>query len=233
MIKSEPFYGKQKLVDTRKYFFDSEKWSIRNNRALLNDLFLTIKNKKLINYSNTVITSNHIEVNNKLNSMFFSKKDSYIKIKDDNYFDFGVEDFTIDWWEYNLTSCNKKQQLIDKRNNNNITMLVENTNYKTFSASSDGVMWDIAQEIQMGSIQNNKWAHWAVIKSNNTFYAFKNGTITNKWYSKNNINIPSDVITIGSNKNNTFYGYINKFRVLRNTALWVEEFKLTTDELFY
>jgi len=233
MIKLKQSYNCTLNSSIQTNVFDSKQWSIRRNKALLNDIFLTIENKKIVNDNDIVILTNHINPNNKLNSLFFNKNDSCIKIKNSDCIDFGIEDFTIDWWEYNLKISNKKQQLINKRDNNKTTMLVENTNYKTFSASSSGNSWDIAKEKQMGVIQNKKWIHWAIIKANGTFYTFKNGAVTNKWSSKQDINIPSDVFTIGSYKNNTFYGYINKFRILRHTALWSEEFKLSTEELFY
>lgn len=171
----------------------------------------------------------------------FDGLSSNINIPDDGTFIIGIDDFTIDWWEYKLAIPKPNYEDIDSTQyslyKNSIDkkqpIKIRNTKYKSIYLSSDGDHWDIADDKYMGDVDEGKWVHWAVCRSNTNFYTFKNGEIKNIWSSDKGVNISQGLLTIGSGPSgNYFYGFINKFRFTKGQALWTEEFDPEYD-LFY
>lgn len=176
--------------------------------------------------------------------MEFNGKDTNINVEENGEFNLGLDDFTIDWWEYKkpipeenswkqeiaTTQFSFYKNSLDKKQ----PYVVKSTDHKSIYMSSDGDHWDVADDKYMGTIPENKWIHWAIVRSNNNFYTFKNGVLRNIWISELPLNNSEGLLTIGSGpKKGHFYGYITNFRFVKGQALWTDEFKPTNDELFY
>ncbi len=217
--------------------------------TLLGHLFVTVDKTDIID-----ATGNHqpiisrTKMTDKNRALFglgcveFDGKDSNLNFTDDGDFNFGVEDFSIDWWEYKKSDPNDyKLELspiqyslyknsVDRKDPINI---FSNPN-KVVSITSNGDNWDIADEKFIGSIEEDVWIHWALTRANNNFYTFKNGQIKNIWISELPVNSSNGFFTIGSSpKGNNFYGYMDKIRVVKGTALWTDEFLPNKEDLFY
>jgi len=213
----------------------------KKDNSLLGDMFLTVEGNNLIEKTgNCEIVTNRTKLEN--NDIFFDGLSSSIDIRDNNIFNFGAEDFTVDWWEYKLPLPEPNYDRIDfdqctffkSSSKNKQPILVKNEKNKTLFISSDGEYWDISNGKYMGSIEVNKWSHWAITKSSNKFYTFKNGEVKNIWDCDKPIDSSKEFFTIGKGpKRNNYYGYIKNLRIVKNIALWSEEFSLCSEELFY
>lgn len=176
--------------------------------------------------------------------MVFNGKDTNINVVESGEFSPGLEDFTVDWWEYKLpipeenewkleiatTQYSFYKNTTDKKQ----PYAIKSTDHKSIYMSSDGDHWDIADDKYMGTIPNDTWIHWAIVRAHNNFYTFKNGTLKNVWISELAVNNSDGLLTIGSGPSKgNFYGYITNFRFVKGQALWTDEFKPINDELFY
>lgn len=176
--------------------------------------------------------------------MEFDGKSTNINVVENGTFNPGLDDFTIDWWEYKLTipaDNSWKQEIATTQYSfyKNTTdrkqpYAIKSTDHKSIYISSDGDHWDISDDKFMGTIPENVWVHWAIVRANNNFFTFKDGILRNVWISELPINNSEGLLTIGSGpKGDNFYGYITNFRFVKGQALWVDEFKPINDELFY
>lgn len=215
---------------------------------LLGDLFITTEEGEIKDISGNydvqvcrATVSSEIKNIGTTNSIALNGKNSNINVKDCDKITLGIEDFTLDWWEYKLelpqpnyeeipeVQYSMYKNTIDKKQ----PIKVKNTSHKSIYLSSDGDHWDIADDKYMGEIINNEWVHWAIVRCNNNFYTFKNGTLKNIWISDKAINNSDEFFTFGSGpKGNYFYGFMNNIRFTKCQALWTEEFN-PNEELFY
>ena len=216
--------------------------------ALLGDLFLTCDEEQILDLtSKNELVISRARVTHDIKGLkgnaniFFDGIDNNINIVNDVHLNLGLNDFTIDWWEYKLPipkpnpdDINVKQYSFYKNSiDRKQPILIKTTDHKSIYLSSDGDHWDIADDKFMGVVDENKWTHWVIARSNDNLYTFKNGIIKNIWMSDKPINGSDGYLTIGSGPmGNNFYGYINNFRLVKNQALWTEEFNIKKD-LFY
>lgn len=172
----------------------------------------------------------------------FNGKTTNINVEEDGTFNLGLTDFTIDWWEYkfplpnpNLAGIPTTQFSFYKNSpDKKQPFIIKNSDHKSIHLSSNGSSWDIADDRYMGTILDSVWTHWAITRSNNNFYTYRDGTVKNKWTSALALNSSDGGLTIGSGpKTNHFYGCITNYRFVKGQALWVDRFKPTNDELFY
>jgi len=214
---------------------------------LLGDLFVSTKDNSIAdiasNYDINVIrvfAASDIKKSSFENSLFFNGVDASINIK--NKVELDIEDFTIDWWEYPKALPKSNTDFIPNiqytmyKNSSDIKQpfkIINNGVKKHICISSEGAIWDIADDKYMGKALKDRWTHWAIVRCNNTFYTFRNGILKNMWESDKSITAPDTNFTIGSGpKKDNFYGYMNKVRFTKGQALWTEEFNVK-DDLFY
>jgi len=217
--------------------------------TLLGDLFISVYNDSVIDVTNNnkiitndiLITSAIKNIRNN-NSIYFNGLGANISIDNANLFKFGIDDFSMDWWEYKLIpplniikNINSIQCSICKKteSSNKHPILVQNDIGQCLYMSSDGKDYDIAYKRYMGDIMYNKWTHWAIVRCNGVFYTFRDGIIKNIWASDKSIDSSERVFTIGTNtEGNNFYGCMNNIRIVRHQALWTEKFSIN-EELYY
>ncbi len=217
---------------------------------LLGNLFIKCTDDQIIDLTdNHSITVSRTKLSTKMRSpdnskcMKFNGKDTNINVLEDGTFNLGLNDFTIDWWEYKLPlpENNWKLELPEiqfsfykNSSDKKQPYKIKNSDHKSIYFSSDGDHWDIADDKYMGTVPKERWVHWAITRSNDNFYTFKHGILKNVWVSSLPVNNSDELLTIGSGpKGNNFYGYITNFRFVKGQALWIDEFKPINDELFY
>ena len=180
---------------------------------------------KVITY-NTRLNSTIKKFNS---SMYFDGVGDYIGVADSDDWDFGNESFTMDWWEYRTDSsflkCTVSRGYSGTQTAFSAGIANPGGTDLEFFASSNGSSWDIANAKDMGSLDLNTWVHHAIVRDNNTWYIFKDGTQTDTWSHSGTLLAASVPLAIGVyNGGNWFAGYLDEFRISKGVARWTEDF---------
>ena len=175
-------------------------------------------------------------------SSFYFDGSAYLTIPG---YDFGTDDFTIDWWEYPTSSnagtrftnvyctayATQAGGLLTHLCTNGLQVYLSN---KTGGAAASD--WNVLAGQAIGNNIVNTWTHRAVVRSDSRLMFFKNGQLeytytigTNKiGYSSDRPwgigNWASDLMTTGY----PYIGYIDEFRV-SDIARWAESFTPPTE----
>ena len=139
----------------------------------------------------------------------------------------GSGDFTIDWWERRSSATAGKAIMARDATTSLVPWVVGYSDGSDllFYATSDGVNWDIASAKRFGAIELNAWHHFAVVRSGNTFFLFKDGAITTTFFSDKAFFANANALGIGRTQTTGDYaGWIDELRVSKGTARWVSPF---------
>jgi len=153
----------------------------------------------------------------------------YLTVGNSSDWEFGSGNFTVDWWEYRTSSTGAKTSISRDQSTLYVPFILGYGNdpllvYMT-SDSSGAAGWDIAGGQSLGSLTLNAWHHFAVVRSGNTFYAFKDGTQTATWTSSASLAANSNPLSVCSSQGGGYYqGYIDELRVSKGTARWTASF---------
>jgi hypothetical protein len=144
-------------------------------------------------------------------------------------YDFGTDDFTIEFWFYYSSSqIGQIQALVRSANQSGslspwLFNKISGNNYMGFSWTSNGSSWILDQKSGTTAMNSNAWNHIAVTRSGGTFYGFVNGTQdwTDSTSSTSAIQAGGDVLAIGrwpkyANTPGTFY--IDELRITKGVA---------------
>jgi hypothetical protein len=144
-------------------------------------------------------------------------------------FDFGTEDFTIDWWEYRSDATATRTVMCGAYNVAYCGFIVGYGADVYFT--SNGSTWDITGggAKTLGSIVTNQWSHLAVVRSGSTFYTFRDGVQQDTWSSSAAIYkdpswYPMMVGYVDRTVAYAFYGYLQGLRVSKGIARWTTTF---------
>lgn len=157
-------------------------------------------------------------------------KNQYASIPTSTDFDFGANDFTIDWWEYRTTTAtNVNSVTISKQASDTglgiaLGFCYINGTTIYYYISSGSSAWDIVSGATLGSVILNQWAHYAVCRQGNKFYAFQNGVLKSTATSSLSINPNTYPLCIGNYAGDPFPGYIDEFRISKGIARWTTDF---------
>lgn len=144
----------------------------------------------------------------------------------------GSNDFTIDWWEYIPSSINTMFAdtiCIDGANGNAPRALdvhFPNANYPClYVGAGTGGSWIIDHK-RIGTKIRDRWVHRAIVRHNNTIYAFEDGTLYTSVSFSASINVSTSVLSLGglSRSSRRFKGMLDNVRVFVGVALWTEDF---------
>ena len=143
-------------------------------------------------------------------------------------FNLGADDFTIDWWEYRTAAAQYTGCAVDIPQGADFGLLVATpyTNNKlVVMASSLASQWDLLANWEMGTVQAGQWAHRALVRHGNTFYAFQNGALYNSISGKSGaLVLGGGKVYIGRRANgSSMSGYLDEVRI-SNVARWTEGF---------
>jgi hypothetical protein len=94
-----------------------------------------------------------------------------------------------------------------------------------FFATSDGLNWDIANNVYMGYIYVGAWTHRAICRKSGRFYFFENGIMVNTFDSALPIQNGSGPLWLGSYMATySLYGALAEVRVIKGKAMWTSDF---------
>jgi hypothetical protein len=158
---------------------------------------------------------------------------SYLSIKDSQNLDISTGNFTIDYWIYptsNSYGC-IMQTYLDQDGSKRAPIFgyMDNGRMLLF-LTSNGLNWDIADGVSMGSVENNMWIHYAVARNGNNFYTFKNGILQSAFINSSALSHNTGDMIVGKYLNypcrsyDYFYGYIDELRISKGIARWTSNF---------
>ena len=155
-------------------------------------------------------------------------------------YDFGAEDFTIDWWEY-ATNASAGTRFTSNfcttysTQAGGILLYANEDGLKVYASSATNNNWDLIHYQPSGANALNEWVHRAVVRNGNTLMLFVNGTLEYSYTLSGSIGYNSNLpMGIGSwavdapGSNYFFTGYIDEFRV-SDIARWTESFEPPTE----
>ncbi|MFZ5643770.1 MAG: LamG-like jellyroll fold domain-containing protein [Bacillota bacterium] len=158
-------------------------------------------------------------------SSIYIPSGSRVDISNSADFDFGSGNFTVDWWEYR-TSLTDGGVAINRGENINYTPWMFGYCYSGnvyAYLSSTGTSWDAT--INMGAVTLNTWTHWAVVRSGNNIYTFKNGQLTSTTSYTATIPTVSSNLSLGKYWSTTvFNGYVDELRISKGSDRWTSTF---------
>jgi len=157
----------------------------------------------------------------------FDGTGDYLTIPDSSDWDFGSEDFTVDWWEYRLSAGTSETAIVrgvaagyHSFYFNHLDGGTVGTVYMTSNNSS----WDIASAELLGPATLNEWVHYAVVRDGNNFYNFRNGIRMANWSSSLALYNETSDLYIGNVASNFYHGYMSEVRISKGVVRWAENF---------
>ena len=157
-------------------------------------------------------------------SASFDGNGDYLTIANNDAFNFGTGDFTIEAWVY-LESNSGARVIISKWNNNGSNDWLAFITGSTLYFESIGAVTGTANIL-------NQWAHIAIVRSSGTIFLYVNGTQVGSGSNNNNLSGTSNVL-IGANDNGANYlqGYIDDLRITKGIARYTANFTPPTQQL--
>ena len=185
--------------------------------------------KSITPYGNATLSSSSVKFGS--SAIYFrghSTGDS-LSIAASNDFNFGTDDFTVDYWVYQNSTAglNWRHFGTDEDNSFGGFILGEALGGGQDSlnlSSNGGSSWNISNKT-MGYQVPFAWSHIAFVRSGNTFSLYRDGVRTSTWTDSNAIFFRSNATPgIGRsqaapNSTATYKGYIDEFRI-SNVALF-------------
>ncbi len=160
-------------------------------------------------------------------SLYVDGSSGYLRVTHPSTDVLGNGDFTVDFWAYNLTGANGVvfHMASDYTYGPVFGYLSSGHLYTYLSSSGSG--WEVVSALDMGAAPGAEWDHYAVVRSGNTFFAFRNGTQISTATSSATVWQPGYSYSIGAWPTNGPYyigGYIDELRVIKGVALWTSNF---------
>lgn len=169
-------------------------------------------------------------------SVAFNGTNESVIVDNSSLFDFGSQDYTVEYWEYRVDSGSLRGVLA-RDNNPTFTpylMGFYNDGVSTglgFFASTDGANWDVAAGDNMGAPILNQWTHYAVSRQGSNTRLFQNGTgtatISASYTLSNGV---AQGIQVGAYSSYWFSGYIDELRVTKGYGRYSGNFTPSTGE---
>jgi len=163
-------------------------------------------------------------------SGYFDGTGDYITVANSSAVSLGTGDFTMEAWVYPIT-------------NKTIAGIV----CKSPDAVSTGFVFSIDSGTLVFKVQSNNisssttvsrntWSHVACTRQSGNVRMFLNGTLLNGTIDSGNINGSSGNLRIGTARSfgstsNHFFGYICDLRVIKNSALYTNDFTIPSSPL--
>lgn len=165
-------------------------------------------------------------------SLYFDGTGDYLSTRSTPNLSFGSGDFTIECWVYasSLGSYNAVvAQWPDNGGsvNNQYTLETVGSNMEFYVCSGTTVYGPTT----LGTITTGVWIHYAVCRSGNTLYPFKNGVLGTTTSLTQTLNSPTSAITVGGQVAGAGYwnGYIDDLRLTKGYARYTATFTPPTE----
>ena len=179
--------------------------------------------------STTVSAGTLDEVSLPAGAVSFNGSSTYLSVPYSSNFNFGSEDFTIEFWMYTSSSGNSTKGLMAfSHNAGNFAQALwyfPTASTISFWCSSDGTSWDVANNVAAGTFALNTWYHVAVSRSGSTIRLFFNGVLQNVIAFAGTLAGTYDRNWIGATSSNGYYnGLLSNIRVVKGTAVYTANF---------
>lgn len=149
----------------------------------------------------------------------FDGVNDYASIPYSTNWEFGANNFTIDFWLYKVSNLHG---YIARDATTLFSPWIIGSNDKIYM-TSNGSSWDIVSGASMGMIPVNTWTHIAVTRNGSTFTVYNNGNVVSTWVSSAAIAPNANPLSIGKVQNQTnFNGRIDELEIF-NRALTQSE----------
>jgi hypothetical protein len=141
--------------------------------------------------------------------------------------DFGANDFTIDWWMYVTSLADNRGVFWHCTDNSNWVRCHVATNGAMQFAVMTGGVAQIAVTTAAGAVPVNEWHHWAVVRSGNVWTIYKDGAsiaTTTQAYTIPAFSGPFVLGVVDNANNGPMAGWMDEFRVSAPYARWKANF---------
>ena len=160
-------------------------------------------------------------------SLLFDGTGDYLSIRSSRALALSSSDFTIEAWVY-ANALGSYNGVIAQWPDNNGTA---NNSYVLESVGSDMQFYWVSGTTlygpaTLGTITTGSWIHYAICRSGNTLYPFKNGILGTTVSITQTLNSPTSAITIGGAVagGGDWNGYIDDLRVTKGYARYTTNF---------
>ena len=160
----------------------------------------------------------------------FDGSGDYLSIADSADFDFGSGAFTVEGFVY-FTGSASQQMLVGQwaGGGSQLGWVVMTSNNSSrfirflLSTTGSDVPVDL---VSSTAFDLNKWNHFALTRSGNTFYLFIDGILATSTTSASTIWNSTDLLTVGATSAGTqpFTGFLSNLHVVKGTALYTSNF---------
>ena len=172
-------------------------------------------------------------------SVFFDGTDDYLSIENSNDFEFGSNDFTVEFW-FNCTKSSAAYQILASRDlwtggGGETPWMIQLTNSDTVLISGTEEPnpggWSFSNECSV-SVQRNVWNHIAFTRNGNTLNLYANGIKSADHTFSASFEASSNDFIIGRYSSGQYFeGYISNLRICKGHAVYTENFTVPTREL--
>ena len=175
-------------------------------------------------------------------SLLLDGAGDYLQVANQDYFDFGSNDFTIECWFYfDSSSSETFNTLLDMGNGGGAgsgpfwTAVKKDGGTYYIGAALDstaGGDWDVLENFAMATLSASTWHHFAVSREGSNFKVFLNGTSVATATSSSAMRDENSALQIGARGQNTashyFKGYIDDVRITNGLARYTSNFTAPT-----
>ena len=156
-------------------------------------------------------------------SIYFDGSGDYLTVPSHPGFDFYDEDFTIEYWEYRISSGFRPAMCRVRTGQGYNPWLVGWNDSGTLYCfmSSDFSNWNIASQLSMGSAILNAWTHYAVVRQGNTIRTYQNGIQIASTTSSLSLPAGGGPLSIGRYADDGtayLHGYLDDIRITRGVC---------------
>lgn len=139
----------------------------------------------------------------------------------------GSTNYTIECWVY-FNSTAATQVLFSGYIDTALDFMIgiTSSNLLTYSLSSNGTTFDIANAVSIGTVSTSQWYHLALVKNGNTWTPYLNGVAGTSTTNSSTVISNTLSFNIGGfpNTGSYFSGYIDGIRVSKGIARYVTNF---------
>jgi len=161
-------------------------------------------------------------------SGLFSGSSNYLSLADNEDFEFGSGDFTIDFW-MRPTSIPGTVNVLRKVGSSfdSILLYLESSNSKLYLClSSNGSSYDIANSVASTTVFSiDTWYHLALVRNGTSVKLYVNGVADISVTSSAALHNNTGELRLGS-----ITGNIDEFRLVKGEAKWTTDFTPSTTE---
>jgi hypothetical protein len=167
-------------------------------------------------------------------SGYFDGTGDYLTVPDSDAFNFGSGAFTIEAWVYanalGVYNAVVAQWPVNGGSTSNSFVLESVGSNMDFYWVQGTTLYGPAT---LGTISTGTWTHYAICRSGNTLYPFKNGVLGTTVSITQTLNNATANVTVGGEVAGGGYwnGYISNVRIIKGTALYTTAFTPPTAPL--